>query len=278
MVNIVVGKGSNLSKELAKKLDNVVLISSLRAEEELEELNLEERVNIIFNNFQVSTRLNDLSNPKEYIERSIMTTANVLDFIKRRELDVNRIIYTSSSSVYGNSELCRESDPLEPLSLHSSLKISNEKLVTSFCHQNNIDYTITRIFNMYGGDDSFSIISKIIDSYKNQNTLVIFNNGTSIRDFIHINDVVDIYKRILNLKFTIPILNIGLGVGISVAEILSFLKEHNIKISTKSKFRNELKKSTADVSKLLCITGEREFIKIKDYLLDELKINNSAIS
>ncbi len=183
---------------------------------------------------------------------------------------LNRIVYTSSSSVYGNSEFCREADPLQPLSLHSSLKISNEKLVVSFCHQNNIDYTITRIFNMYGKDDSFSIVSKIIDSYRENRSLTIFNNGIATRDFIYIDDVVDIYKRVLNLKFAIPILNIGLGIGISVAEIISFLKEHNIDIEINSKFRDELKKSTADVSKMLSITGEREFMKIKDYLLSEL--------
>jgi UDP-glucose 4-epimerase len=272
MVNIVIGKGSNLSKELEKNLENVVLISSLNATKELKELdNLNSKINIIFNNFQVSTRLNDLSNPKEYIERSIMTTAEVLDFIRNRNLDINRIIYTSSSSVYGNNEFCKESDPLQPLSLHSSLKISNERLVTSFCHQNNIDYTITRIFNMYGRDDNFSIISKIINSYRYNKTLTIFNNGTATRDFIHIDNVVDIYKKVLNLKFAIPILNIGLGIGISVAEILEFLKEHGIKIETKTKFRDELKKSTADVSKLLSIMGEMEFIKIKPFLLKELK-------
>ena len=237
MINLVIGKGSNLSRELQKNLDNTHLISSLKAEEELESLDLIDNINIIFNNFQVSTKLNDLSSPKEYIERSIMTTAKVLDFIKRENLNINRIIYTSSSSVYGNSVFCKESDPLQPLSLHSSLKISNEKLITSFCHQNNIDYTITRIFNMYGRDDNFSIVSKIIDSYKNNKTLTIFNNGTSIRDFIHIDDVVDIYKRILDLKFAIPILNIGLGIGISVAEILSFLNEHNIKIKTNKMYR-----------------------------------------
>jgi len=271
MTNLIIGKGSNLSQSLKKNIENTHLISSLNAKAEINNLDIRDSVNIIFNNFQVSTKLNDLSNPQEYIERSIMTTAKALKLIKDRKLNINRIIYTSSSSVYGNNVFCKEADPLQPLSLHSSLKISNERLITNFCHQNNIDYTITRIFNMYGRDDNFSIISKIIDSYRNDKTLTIFNNGTAIRDFIHIDDVVDIYKRVLDLKFAIPILNIGLGIGISVAEILSFLKEHNIHIKTKTKFRNELKKSTADVSKLLSITGEREFIKVKPYLLEELK-------
>lgn len=46
---------------------------------------------------------------------------------------------------------------------------------------------------MYGGNDNFSIISKIIKAYKNNEEL---NNGNAIRDFIHIEDVVDIYSKI----------------------------------------------------------------------------------
>jgi len=61
-----------------------------------------------------------------------------------------------------------------------------------------------------------------------------------------------------------------LVLGYRFAEIISFLKEHDIDIEINSKFRDELKKSTADVSKMLSITGEREFMKIKDYLLSEL--------
>ncbi len=60
MLNIIVGKGSNLSKELAKNLDNSILISSLKVEDELQALDIDESINIIFNNFQVSTKLNDL--------------------------------------------------------------------------------------------------------------------------------------------------------------------------------------------------------------------------
>ncbi len=52
-----------------------------------------------------------------------MTTAKVLDFIKKMDLDVNRIVYTSSSSVYGNSEFCREADPLQPLVIKCIFKI-----------------------------------------------------------------------------------------------------------------------------------------------------------
>jgi UDP-glucose 4-epimerase len=204
-----------------------------------------------------------------------MTTANVLEYIKENNIQVNKIIYSSSSAVYGNNELCHESDPLQPLSLHSSLKIANEKLIETFCNDNKINYTIARIFNMYGGDDNFSIVSKIKNAHVNNTTINIFNEGNATRDFIHICDVVAIYRTLLEHKINISVLNLGRGIETSVAHLLEFLNENGIDIKRKSRARNELKTSTADISKLLNVMGEREFIKITDFLLEKITESKS---
>jgi len=273
MINVIIGKNSNLSKLLKQNITHSHLVSSQEIEQELDNLNLSnyKNINIVFNNFQVSTKLNDLAHPSEYINRSIMTTAMVLEYIKINNLDIHKIIYSSSSAVYGNNEYCNESDPLNPLSLHSSLKIANEKMIASFCNENRINYTITRIFNMYGGDDHFSIISKIADAYIHDKTLNIFNNGTAIRDFIHINDVVAIYKILLEDNINASTLNLGRGIGMSVKDLLDFLEENGIHVKTSSRARNELKTSTANVSRLLDIIGEKEFISLKDFLLQNIQ-------
>ena len=270
----IIGKGSNLSSFLSKKIINSKLISSREILTNIEELNVLKDnlpINIIFNNFQPATKLNEFFNLENYVVNSILTTSKVLDFIKNNQIVVNKIIYTSSSSVYGNNILCNENDELKPMNLHASLKVANEKLVEKFCIVNSIDYTIARIFNMYGGDDNFSIISKIIKAYKNNEELNIVNNGNAIRDFIHIEDVVDIYSKILDKK-DIKILNIGSGNGSSIKNILDFLNNHNIKIKTKNIQREELKISTADISKLKELLKKDTFFGVEDYLKKELNI------
>jgi len=270
----IIGKGSNLSSFLSKKIINSKLISSREILTNIEELNVLKDnlpINIIFNNFQPATKLNEFFNLENYVVNSILTTSKVLDFIKNNQIVVNKIIYTSSSSVYGNNILCNENDELKPMNLHASLKVANEKLVEKFCIENSIDYTIARIFNMYGGDDNFSIISKIIKAYKNNEELNIVNNGNAIRDFIHIDDVVDIYSKILDKK-DIKILNIGSGNGSSIKNILDFLNNHNIKIKTKNIQREELKISTADISKLKELLNKDTFFGVEDYLKKELNI------
>jgi UDP-glucose 4-epimerase len=124
---------------------------------------------------------------------------------------------------------------------------------------------------MYGGDDHFSIVSKIVKAYKNDEVLNIFNRGTATRDFIHICDVVEVYKTLLEEKINANILNLGRGIEMSVANLLEFLEKNGITIKSKTKLRSELKKSTADVSKLLEIMGEREFIQISEFLLKKIK-------
>ena len=270
----IIGKGSNLSSFLSKKIINSKLISSREILTNIEELNVLKDnlpINIIFNNFQPATKLNEFVNLENYVVNSILTTSKVLDFIKNNQIKINKIIYTSSSSVYGNNILCNENDELKPMNLHASLKVANEKLVEKFCIENSIDYTIARIFNMYGGDDNFSIISKIIKAYKNNEELNIVNNGNAIRDFIHIEDVVDIYSKILDKK-DIKILNIGSGNGSSIKNILDFLNNHNIKIKTKNIQREELKISTADISKLKELFKKDTFFEVEDYLKKELNI------
>lgn len=269
-LNLIIGKNSNLSKHLQKALKETLLISSSDLEA-LEKINFNDfkKINIIFNQFQISTKLYDLDSPIDYIDRSIVTTAKVLEHIKSNKISINKIIYTSSSSVYGNNTSCSESDDTHPLSLHSSLKVANEKLIEKFCTDNTIDYTITRVFNMYGGDDNFSVISKIIKFYKENKILTLVNGGEAIRDFIHIDDVVYCYKKILQTKNT-PIVNIGTAEGRSLLYILNFLRKNNIELQTNEIMRSELMVSISENKRLLKIIGDYSFNKVEEYILKNI--------
>ncbi len=270
-MTIIIGKSSNLSKSLYNFINNCYLVSTLNAIEELNKISFKDkRVNIIFNNFQKSTLLNDISNPKQYIDLAISSTSKILNFIINKQIVINKIIYTSSSSVYGNNVYCKENDLVSPMSLHSALKIANEKLIESFCTQNKINFTICRLFNMYGGDDNFSIISKIIKSIKANNNFILFNNGQAIRDFIHIEDVVFIYSQVLFMK-NITILNIGTSQGVSIKNIIDYLAEHNIKLQYQNQRKEELKASIADTTKLELLLKDFTFKDIYNYILEKVK-------
>jgi nucleoside-diphosphate-sugar epimerase len=270
ITTIIIGKNSNLSRAMLNRQSDFILISSRSLSLDIDILNQYKRkkINLIFNNFQPATQLDKFNNLAKYIENSILTTSRVLDYFQNTI--INKIIYTSSSSVYGNNILCNEEDGLKPLNLHASLKISNEKLIEQFCMKNSIDYTITRVFNIYGGSDKFSIISKIIDSYLNKKELIIINNGNAIRDFIHIEDVASVYLRLLNVK-DIKILNVGTGEGVSIKSILDYLSNNGINIQIKNITKKELKVSTSDNKLLYDYLKIRSFAKIENFL--KVKLN-----
>jgi len=273
MLNIIIGKRSNLSNHLLESLDNAMAISSGQAIQALSQLDWNQinKVNLILNQFQPATRLNDLSSPAEYIDNAISTTANILTFIKDKSIKVNKVVYTSSSSVYGNNESCVETDIPQPLSLHATLKLANEKLVSQFCSAEGIDYTIARVFNMYGGDDEFSIVSKIIKAYKNQQSISLINDGNASRDFIHISDVVEAYKCVL-ASSGIDVVNVASGQGKSVRVILDYLFERDIEISTSNAERDEISVSIANNATLkTMLTPHYQFKSVEDYVLSELR-------
>ena len=267
---LIIGKESNLSQHLHAKIENSTLLSSREIKENIETLSKykNKKINIIFNNFQTSTELNTLQNSSEYITNAIVVTSQVLDYFK--DTDIEKIIYTSSSSVYGNNILCSESDEVKPLNLHASLKIANEKLIEKFCALHQIDFTITRIFNMYGGDDKFSVISKILNALRTNQEMTIVNGGNAIRDFIHIDDVVEVYYKLLTLD--VKLLNIGTGKGVSIKSLLDFLHYRGVELKVKSIQRDELKISTADVKLLNETCQKSTFKELEDYLSEELHI------
>ena len=271
---LIFGSRSNLSYQLKKHIKNSELISSemvLNNKNHLEKYKSSHKINIIINSFYPASKLTNYSEPEIYIQSSILTLAIVLDHIKRFQLNIGKLLYSSSASVYGVNSLCNESDVLMPLSLYSSLKITSEKLIEGFCNEMNIDYIIARVFNMYGGNDNFSVISKIINASLLKKTLHLVNNGTSVRDYIHINDVVNCYKLMLKSN-AIGVINVGSGKGNSVKSILEFLKIEGInQFNIKNHKKVEVETSIANINKLRNIIDCNNFIDILDYISLEVK-------
>ncbi|QOY54064.1 SDR family oxidoreductase [Candidatus Sulfurimonas marisnigri] len=274
-MTLVVGKRSNLSKKILEKCDDCVLISSFEIENNLDYILKyckSGRVNIVLNNFQISISLNENINFDDYLTKSILNTSRILSFLINNNIIISSLIYTSSSSVYGNNKFCSEDDQVKPMNLQGALKVANEELIKRFCNEYKINYTITRIFNMYGGDDNFSVISKIKSSYLNNEVLNIINNGNAIRDYVHIDDVVKVYKNLLNKRDNIPkVLNIASGSGKRIFDILNVLSKNQIHIDINNIEREEINASISDVSLLNQVVNTDDFTNVIDYLLKELK-------
>jgi len=153
---------------------------------------------------------------------------------------VGKIVFSSSSSVYGNaaSGLVTEDDPCNPTSPYGESKGIGEWLLRNQGRATGLVHTSLRYFNVVGsGEDSlpdvspYNLFSMVFAGLESKRPPVIFGNdyetpdGTCIRDYIHVTDLARAHVGAatrMNRGDTIePAYNLGSGTGTSVAEIMS---------------------------------------------------------
>ena len=195
----IIGTGY-LSSKILKKLKNSEVVSSNQFLLKIDKINKsKKKINLIINAFYSARKLNKLESYKYFVKKSLLDISEIFDIINPKL--ITKVIYTSSSSVYGSIGGKIGVNDKNNRYIYSSFKISAENLIKNFCNKNKIFVDICRVFNLYGSKDGFSIISKLVDLKKNKKIVEINNNGESVRDFIHVDDIVSIYKKLLNKIF-----------------------------------------------------------------------------
>ena len=278
--NIIIGKNSTISKYIYRYLKNTCVLSANDLREKLlkKEIKNFKKVNLIFNNFYPSKNLNrvNTNDYKKFCELSLEKTSFVLAKIPSSK--INKIIYTSSASVYRISENLNNPNKDDfNRELYSSFKLAAEKLIINFSNNNKKDYFIMRLFNIYGNSmDEFSFIENIINSKKNNRKINLINNGNSIRDFIHVKDVAKIYKRIIEKKIENGIYDLGTGNGYLIKDIIDFSNFSKSKI-IKINNINEIHNSIAQNKNLIKVLKNYKFLNLGKYLKQKLRINKKTI-
>lgn len=205
-------------------------------------------------------------NPTGLIESNIIATTRLLEAIANQ--NVKKFIFISSCAVYGESMRTPETGPRHATSINGIGKLLNEKIISEFCQKNKIDYNILRVFNMYGGNDNFSILSHIRRSIENKKPFVLNNNGIAQRDFIHVTDVVKIVQIILAKQVPYTHLNIGTGISTRISSLVDIVKKQFPELQIGTSEVDEAEYSRADIRRLQSLDELKEykFITIEDYL------------
>ena len=134
-----------------------------------------------------------IENPRAYIDSNIQGYLNVLECC--RHYSVKRLVYASSSSVYGNSDSVpfKESDNVDhPISLYAATKKSNELMAHTYSHLYNIQTIGLRFFTVYGpwGRPDMALFL-FTDAIINNKPIKVFNHGNLSRDFTYIDDIIN---------------------------------------------------------------------------------------
>lgn len=146
---------------------------------------------------------------------------------------VRRLVVASSGgTVYGPSTepLLREDHPTDPGSAHGIVSLAMEKTVAMSARRSGLDYRILRIGNAYGpwqtaGRGQGFIAQAIADCIGGR-PIVLYGDGSAVRDWIHVDDVCAALERLLAYRGRPPIFNIGSGRGASLMEVVRLVERH----------------------------------------------------
>ena len=171
---------------------------------------------------------------------------------------VRRVVFSSSSSVYGDrAEVARETDPVHPLSPYALQKLASEQYVRLFSELRGMPGTALRYFNVFGPRQSFSspysgVIARFCTTLLEGKRPVIFGAGDQSRDFVSVHDVVQANLLAAEKESAVGrVFNIGTGITTSVLDLLNTLKRllgSNVEPEFQPRRTGEIQFSCADIS------------------------------
>ena len=140
-------------------------------------------------------------NPEKYLNTNILGFANLFENIEEKNL--KKVIYASSSSVYGDTKISptNEKCMTNPKNIYGYSKVINENMSNYYSKRLKVPFIGIRFFTVYGvwgRPDMF--ILKVLKTHFKKKYFYLNNQGNHLRDFTSINDVVKILTQILNKK------------------------------------------------------------------------------
>ena len=183
-------------------------------------------INFIFNNFEIDHVIhfaaqshvdNSFSNSHQYTLDNIVATHNLLEATRISKDKIKRFIHVSTDEVYGESLLNDdgskkkdETSTLDPTNPYAATKAAAEMLAKSYYHSFGLPIIITRGNNVYGPNQyPEKLIPRFIKLLKEGRKLTIQGDGSNVRGFIHVSDVVRGFECILDKGVVGNIYNIG---------------------------------------------------------------------
>lgn len=175
------------------------------------------------------------------LKENTIGTYNVLEAMRINH--VKKIIFTSSSAVYGEPTVFPTSEnygPLKPISLYGASKLAGEALITSYSHLFGIQAWIFRLANVVGDKSrkkGKTVLADFIEKlHKNPKKLEILGNGKQKKSFLWVDDCIDGILTITEKsQERINLFNLGNIDSITIVEIakiiISQMKLSNVKIS-----------------------------------------------
>jgi nucleoside-diphosphate-sugar epimerase len=197
---------------------------------------------------------------EEHLENNVRATQILLEACQ--EASVARVVYASSSSVYGNALTfpTSESTIPQPYSPYGVTKLAAEHLCHAYAENFGIHVVSVRYFTVYGpGQRPDMAIGRLIRAAIKEQQFQMFGDGSQIRDFTYVDDAVDATRRAMTAEVASGyVFNVGGGSAVSMLQLIELVEEttgHRIRIEWKPAQPGDAERTGADISRAKSLLG-----------------------
>lgn len=165
---------------------------------------------------------------QEYFNVNVNGTINLLEVMKKN--DIKKMIFASSSSVYGNSlkfPFSEEDNVDFPISPYAATKKSAELVCHTYHHLHNFDIFCMRFFTVYGPRQRPDLaIHKFTDAIMKGNPITIYGDGNTRRDYTHISDIILGLENTIYKLTGYEIINLGESSSVNLLTLISLIEKY----------------------------------------------------
>jgi UDP-glucose 4-epimerase len=203
-------------------------------------------------------------NPVETMDVEVIGTRNIV--LAAETYGINKILYASTSGIYGHSAIeessLTEEVLVDPRTSYAMAKRYNEIYLASHHEEKGLNAIALRFFNIYGANqDNRMVIPRFFEQALSGQAITIFGTGKQTRDFTYIDDAVEACVRLMNIK-GFHIVNISSEQEWSIEELARMIvditqSKSEIKFieAPKKRYDYEVERRVGSCKKLLQLTG-----------------------
>ena len=225
--------------------------------------------------------------PSTAFDVNVRGTFNVMDACVKN--GVSRLVYSSSASVYGDSETepMDENHPFNNKNFYGATKICGESMLRAYHHRYGLDYVGLRYMNVYGPRQDYkgayiAVIMKMLDAIDNGENPTIMGDGSEAFDFVSVRDCAAANVCAMKANSTDSFYNVGTGTKTSLKELAELIiKLTNCKSEINYKERSAatfVKNRIGCPEKAKNEIGFTSKIKLEEGLKDLIEWRNEDIS
>ena len=271
IVTVIDNMNTGKEKNLESVIDKISFVKGDILDTELIE-GITKDVDGVFHQAALASVQDSFNEPDEYHNVNVNGTENILKLSKKYGF---KVVYASSSSVYGNPIRIpiKESDEKNPINPYAETKLKKEGLAIEYSKMG-VNVIGLRYFNVFGKGQSkeyAGVLKLFLEQIRDKLPPKINGDGTQFRDFVHVSDVVNANLMSMDSDITHEFFNVGTNTTITIIDLAKTMIKYsrlNIEPIFGPALDGDVQQTKANIDLIKKEIGWKPSIMLVDWIKD----------